>query len=674
MSAALVAGAAVYVRFLGVQTASFVRQRVYDWLTPTHVLEVVTLLVVGGLIVSLPPTDGLAAGAVARLRALGRRCSALVAAVPTVVVLTVVVAIASVLRIALGAASTIPLVLGDELLYVDVAKGFARFGEPLLRGKLDLGQSLLYPLFLSPAYALAATGGAAFAAVKAMNAIAMSLTAVPAYFLARRVVSRGWSLGVAALAVCTPWLGYTSLTMTEALFYPAFVGFAVVLARMLEQPTRRRQVVALLTLGVLVLIRPQALVLVASVVAAVLVGGYLEGSVRRAWTTYRLTFALLALAIGAALIAAAAGLPVPASGYSGLFNVRYGVVGVAKWAVWNLATYELALGVVALVAFPVALRQLLRRDAPSSERAFGLVASTLSIAMLLSVAALSASPYGLGILHERNLFYVTPLVLTALAFWLSNGLPRPRALAVASAVAAVAVAAAVPERVLRLTNNVDGPTASFVMRFKSIASGVPAPVWLVAAAVVGAAAFLACRRPFFPVAAVVLAFASVATASDYGGPFTPSQDRALGWVDRALPSGATATLVHVDLTRPDVPCAEVAEYEQQGLLVWTEFFNTSVDRLVHVFGTRGRDNLTAPLLTVGSGGELLDAGRPLSPRYAVVDSRQPIAGTRIARFELASLRSTFQDGASLTLWKVAPPLRLGSPPSPLPPRADGRGC
>jgi hypothetical protein len=633
------------------------------------------VFIIVGHVVSVPPTDRLVAPALAPVASLGRRCSAAVAAVPTVIALTVVVAVASVLRIALGAAATIPTVLGDELLYVNLAKSFARFGQPLLRGKLDLGQSLLYPLFISPAYAFAANGGAAFGVVKAMNAVAMALTAVPAYFLGRRVLSRGWSLGVAALAVSAPWLGYTSLSMTESLFYPVFTLFAVVFVSVLERPTVFRQVTVLVTLAVLVGIRPQALVLVGSVVAAIVIEGRFEGSIRRSCRTYRLILVLLAGAVGAGLVAAAVGLPVPASGYSGLFNFRYGVVGVAKWTVWNLATYELAVGVVALVALPVALRRLLRRAASGSEHALGIAVVTLCVPMLLSVAALSASPYGLGILHERNLFYVTPLVLTCFAYWLSHGLDRPRSLALGSALAAVAVAASVPERILRLTNNVDGPTASYVMEFKRVAPGVSTQLWLAAAAAVGAGAFLFGKRLLFPVAAVVLAFASVATASDYAGPLTPSQDRALGWVDRALPRGATATLVHVDLTRPNVPCAEVAEYEQQGLLVWTEFFNTSVDRLVHVYGTRGRDNLSAPLLTVGPGGELLDAGRTLSPRYVVVDSRQPVAGARIARFDLSSLGSGFQDGASLTLWKVERPLRLaGSPPAPLPPRADGRGC
>jgi hypothetical protein len=173
----------------------------------------------------------------------------------------------------------------------------------------------------------------------------------------------------------------------------------------------------------------------------------------------------------------------------------------------------------------------------------------------------------------------------------------------------------------------------------------------------------------------VLAFAFVAPATDYQGPISASQAKELAWVDDALPANATATLLHVDLTRPDLPCAEAAEYEQQGLLVWTEFLNARVTRLVHVYGTRGRDNLSgAPLLTARADGLVLENGHPIAPTYVVVDSRQTLVGTRVARFDLDRVGSVFQQGASLTLWKVDPPLRLGRVDSPLPPRADGAGC
>ena len=52
----------------------------------------------------------------------------------------------------------------------------------------------------------------------------MSLAAVPAYFLARRVLAAGLSLVAALLAVAVPSMLYTGTMMTENAFYPLFLA------------------------------------------------------------------------------------------------------------------------------------------------------------------------------------------------------------------------------------------------------------------------------------------------------------------------------------------------------------------------------------------------------------------------------------------------------------------
>ena len=94
-------------------------------------------------------------------------------------------------RLLLGRARTEPSVLGDELVYSGIAKGFALEGLPLFRGELDLAHSLLYPLVLGPTHLLAADGAIAFEATKAINAIVVASAAIPAYLLARRVAPSG---------------------------------------------------------------------------------------------------------------------------------------------------------------------------------------------------------------------------------------------------------------------------------------------------------------------------------------------------------------------------------------------------------------------------------------------------------------------------------------------------
>ena len=111
----------------------------------------------------------------------------------------------------------------------------------------------------------------------------------------------------------------------------------------------------------------------------------------------------------------------------------YGVRPLAHWGLANLADIELYLGVIPLAAFALLLVSAFSSTSHSAElRRLVLLTACLGSGMLATVAALSASPYGLGRTHERNLFYLAPLVLIAFVAWLEAGLPRPRGTATVS--------------------------------------------------------------------------------------------------------------------------------------------------------------------------------------------------------------------------------------------------
>ena len=61
------------------------------------------------------------------------------------------------------------------------------------------------------------------------------------------------------------------------------------------------------------------------------------------------------------------------------------LIDLGKWAIWNLVVYGLALGVIPLVAFPLSLRQLLRRGASEAERSVGVASVSLFAGVLVSV-------------------------------------------------------------------------------------------------------------------------------------------------------------------------------------------------------------------------------------------------------------------------------------------------
>jgi hypothetical protein len=582
--------------------------------------------------------------------------------VSTTIALAAIVTVAALFRVVLGAAYHLPTVFGDELIYSGLAKGWALHGEPVLRGTVRIGYSTLYPLFAAPAFRLAADGAGGLAALKAMNAIAMASTSIPAYFFARRAVPRGWALGVAGLSVFVPWTAYAALTLTESLFYPIFVVYAAVLAWTLDRPTWRRQAMALVLLAVLVGVRTQALAVVPGTLLAVV----LFGGVRR----FVPTFAALAAAAAAGLAARAAGVALPTGTYEPVFDSLSRVGGMLKWAAWSIGSFELALGVVAVAAFPLAVRAMLRGGARSAAT----VAVALTLSLLGSVALLSASPYGLGRLHERSLFYVTPLLLTCFAYWLWRGLERPRWLALGCATAAVALAALLPQDLVFESFHVDLPSSLFFRDLDGQIPGVDFRIWAATIAAVGAGTLLFAQRPLFPLASVVLALAALTAQVDYRDSLTGDQARALSWVDHSLTAGAGATLVHLGLFYSTEPCASAAWWEEEHLVVWSEYFNTRIEAVRYLDRPNQFDGAYSDRLGVADDGLVLDGGRPFEPEYVVIDSRQRLTGTRVARFDLDSIQSEFRNGASLTLWRVDAPLRLYPRPVPFPPRGDGRQC
>jgi len=668
----VVVGAVVWVHVGGGATARFVR-RVFEALDPVVMLEIAAGLALIGVASALLGTY--VWPEVSWPESLRRRATGAIGRVPAIVSLSVIVCLAAVFRIVLGAASHTPKVLGDELVYTGLAKSWALHGRPLLRGTTDVGHSTLYPLLIAPAMKLATDGADALAAVRTMNAIAMAVTAIPAYLLARRVVSDSWALVVAALSVAVPWTVYAALTMTESLFYPVFVSFAAVLAWTIESPTWRRQIAMLVLLAALVGVRAQGLSVALGAIAAIVLFAVRSGGLRALPRRYALTLGVFAFAVLIGVVAAVAGVAVPTSAYNSVFDYASRLGGMLKWGLWSVGSFALALGVTALAAFPVALVAMLRRTASAQERAAAAVASMLTLAVLGSVALLSAGPYGLGVLHERSLFYVTPLVLVCLAHWLERGLVRPFWLSLACALGAVGVVAALPRHVVFRTNDVDVPSSSFFLALDERISSVGFHFWAIAIAVVGAATFLVARRTLFPIVTVAVAFVAIATQVDYTDGLSTQQAHTLAWVDRTLPEGTTATLVYVGFGFPaSNPCAGPALVEQQDLTTWTEFFNRSVDRVVHLYAPNVRDGLTSKEVTATAGGLALQGGRPFRPLYVVLDSRQPIVGQRIGRFDLGSVDASYPNGSSLTLWKAVPPLRLLAHAQPLPERADGAGC
>ena len=135
-------------------------------------------------------------------------------------------------------------------------------------GEATAAYGIVYPVLIAPAWALFESVPQAYAAAKAINALVMSLAAVPAYFLARRVLVEPLALVAAALTVAVPSMVYTATLMTENAFYPLFLTAALAIVLWLERPTPLRTAIVLGVCLVAYLTRQQAVALLPALLTA----------------------------------------------------------------------------------------------------------------------------------------------------------------------------------------------------------------------------------------------------------------------------------------------------------------------------------------------------------------------------------------------------------------------
>ncbi len=111
-----------------------------------------------------------------------------------------------------------PWLFGDELELSQLSRAIAATGHAARRGEPHSFDSL-YTYFIAPAW-LIENVHHAYATVKYLDVVTMTATIFPAYGLARFVVSRNAAIVVGAAAGLIPALVYTSLVVEEPLAYP----------------------------------------------------------------------------------------------------------------------------------------------------------------------------------------------------------------------------------------------------------------------------------------------------------------------------------------------------------------------------------------------------------------------------------------------------------------------
>jgi len=134
--------------------------------------------------------------------------------------LAALVATSFVIRTAMAWLRSVPALFPDEYIYSSIGRSIAESGRPLIRGGSAHFPALLQPIVTAPAW-LIGDVDTAFRVVQAIGALAMSLSAVPAYLIARRLgLSPRISLALAAFTLLVPDLLYASFVSAESLAYP----------------------------------------------------------------------------------------------------------------------------------------------------------------------------------------------------------------------------------------------------------------------------------------------------------------------------------------------------------------------------------------------------------------------------------------------------------------------
>jgi hypothetical protein len=514
-----------------------------------------------------------------------------------------------------------PRIFGDELIYWLLGRSFAWSGSFTLRGGAAPRYGVVYPAVLAVAQRIGSDQQSAYAVAQGLNAVLFSLAAVPAYLIARRVLSQRGALVAAALSVVLPSCIYTSDIFTENVFYPIFVTCALLMLRALERPSAARQLLVAGACVVAFLTRAQAVVLLPSyLLAALLIAVFANAHRRRSALAESLrrqapTIAVLALE---GIVA----LAIRGRSTLGPYHVlvtSYGVRPLAHWALANVADMEVYLGVVPVAAFLVLLAS---RSASPELRRLTVLTACLACGLLATVAVLGASKYGLGRVHERNVFYLAPLVLISFIAWLEAGLPRPKGIAPAVAIAVVLLPLTIPRPAVAGSGE-DG-IATILWADLPISPG-RAMVGMMLVAAVAAAVFLAARSWKAPVALCLVALVSGIVLGERHAVHVlrmgSAQWRDYGWIDRA--AGSDANVVSLWATTHSGPQAV-----RIGGLWADEFFNRSVHDVASADGPLP-DGIPVETMTIGPRG-CLRAGLPSPPQYAVLETRHPLTAVAVA--------------------------------------------
>ena len=570
-----------------------------------------------------------------------------------VLALASLVVVSTAIRLVAARTFTVPWVAPDEMLYALIGRSLWLHGTLTVRNATTPYYSLLYPALIGAPMLLKDTRRS-IEVIQALQALVVSVTAVPVYLWARRLMNPLLAFSAATLTLLVPTLAYSGLMMSEVLFYPVAVVSLIALARVLEEPTVFRQGLFLIAVTVLSAVRLQAFVLLPTFLLAAM----LHACFTRSTTTLRRLTPFVGTSILVFLAVLALRLAVgPGISWQDLLGA-YGTLGAnassasvgqlatsVLWHATDIAVLTLGLPVFAVVA----LTARAFRGQESEPAAQSFLAVTVAYVVLLVCEVGAFASTHLGHVSERYLVSAAPPLFVAYALWLGRGGPRQRVLALGSCAAVVAAVAVIPIRTLAPPDvPYDGFSTVLLARFVQHAATPNARVALVVAAILAAALFLVRPRRLQLAGLVAIAFGlaalSVAATREVARASRSEQRAAIGdgnprWIDAIGEQNVTL------LDTGDRPSPAVAR---------TFFWNQSIVDTLRLRGVPTSFPPGASAVTVADDGSVIDGrGAPVTRHDVVAPSTLTLEGTPLAQLP-AGVSTTY----SLNLWRVDGPVRV----------------
>jgi hypothetical protein len=313
-----------------------------------------------------------------------------------------------------------PTLFTDELQWTQLSRAIADHGSASIRGE-PTGFESLYVYVIAPAWWLGDTA-IAYEVIKYVNVLLMMTAAVPAYLLARRLVSKPAAVAVAVASVSIPAMVYALYVLTESLAYPWVVLCTWLMVEALAQRTRGWIAAAVAATLVAPLVRGQLILIPAAFAAAAFLLWWRSPQARRfrgfSWLPGD-TIALALLAFGAFAVLSRVVLHSNTIWRLATDPAPSQVLGHALSAVGALL---IGLGVLPLVAGLTAL--VPRRGERLSPYDGAFIAVTAAFVGFFAFYTGVKGAYNMltfaDRIDERNMFYLAPLLLLGTAIVLER--------------------------------------------------------------------------------------------------------------------------------------------------------------------------------------------------------------------------------------------------------------